>query len=50
MAPYLEGEGLVVVRVTKVSVVEEPHVPHIEDLVVGAVEELLEVLCGLEQV
>ena len=47
---YLEGEWLVVVGVTEVSIVEEPNVSDIDDLVVWASEELSEVLAGLEQV
>ena len=39
-----------VVRVTKVTVVKEPHIAHIENLVVGASEELSEVLAGLEEI
>ena len=47
---YLKGEGVVMVRVTEVPVVEQPHVPHFPDLVVLSVEELVEVLAGLHQV
>ena len=39
-----------VIRVSKVSVVEEPDVADIEDLVVGASEEFSEVLTWLEEV
>ena len=38
------------VGVAEVSVVEEPHVSHIEHLVVRASEELGEVLAGLEKI
>jgi hypothetical protein len=40
----------VVVRVTKVSVVKEPDVADVEDLVVWAGEELSKVLGGLEEI
>jgi hypothetical protein len=40
----------VVIRVSKVSVVEEPDVADIEDFVVGASEEFSEVLTWLEEV
>ena len=39
-----------VIGVAEVSVVEEPHVTDVEDLVVRASEELSEVLTGLEQI
>lgn len=39
-----------VVRVTKVSVVKEPDVADVEDLVVWAGEELSKVLGGLEEI
>jgi hypothetical protein len=38
------------IGISKVSVVEEPHVSVVHDLVVLTSEELCEVLCGLEQV
>ena len=47
---YLEGEAVVVVRVSEVAVVDEPHVSVVEDLVVLAGEELLEVLRWLKQI
>jgi len=40
----------VVVRITEVTVIQQPDVADIEDLVVGAIEELLEVLCGLQEI
>jgi hypothetical protein len=40
----------VVIRVSEVPVVQQPDVPHVEDLIVGASEELLEVLSRLEEV
>jgi hypothetical protein len=40
----------VVVGVAKVAVIEEPDVADIEDLVIGASEELCEVLAGLEKI
>jgi hypothetical protein len=39
----------VIIGVTEVSVVEEPDVSHIEDLIVGASEELVEVHWGLKE-
>ena len=39
-----------VVRVTKVAVVQEPHVADIEDFVVWAIEEAIEILCRLQKV
>ena len=39
-----------VIRVSEVSVVEEPDVADIEDLVVWASEEFSEVLTGLEEI
>ena len=39
-----------VVRVSEVAVVEKPNVADVEDLVVGAIEELGEVLARLEEV
>ena len=47
---YLEPEALVMIGVTKVSVVEEPDIADVEDFVVGACEELSEVLGGLEEI
>ena len=47
---YLEAEALVMIGVTEVSVVEEPDVADVEDFVVGACEELSEVLGGLEEI
>lgn len=38
------------VGVSEVSVVEEPHVSDVEHLVVGASEELGEVLAGLQKI
>ncbi len=38
------------VGVTEVAIVDEPDVSHVEDLVVGAEEELLEVLRWLQQI
>jgi hypothetical protein len=40
----------VVIRVSEVSVVEEPDIADVEDLVVGAIKERLEVLCGLQEI
>jgi hypothetical protein len=40
----------VVVRVTKVSVVEKPHIADIKNLVVWAIEEALEVLDWLQEI
>jgi hypothetical protein len=39
-----------VVRVTEITVVEEPHVTDIEDFVVRAIEEAVEVLRWLEEI
>ncbi len=39
-----------VVGVTKVTVVEKPHITNIEDLVVWAIEEALEVLDWLQEI
>lgn len=47
---YLKGERVVVVRITEVTVIQEPDIADIEDLVVGAIEERLEVLCGLQEI
>jgi hypothetical protein len=47
---YLKSERLMMIRVSHVSVVEEPDVPDVEDLVVRASEELLEVFSRLKQV
>lgn len=47
---YLHSEARVVVRVSHVSDVQEPHVPHVEDLGVLLGEEGLKVLSGLDQV
>ena len=38
------------IRVSEVTVVKKPHISHIEDLVVGAIEEMREVLTWLKQV
>lgn len=38
------------IRVSEVTIVQEPDISHIEDLVVGAIEEMSEVLAWLEQV
>ena len=38
------------VGVTEVTVIEEPDIANVEDLVVGASEELGKVLAGLEQI
>lgn len=38
------------VGVTKVTVVEKPHITNIEDLVVWAIEEALEVLDWLQEI
>ena len=38
------------IRVSEVSVVEEPHVTNISDLVVLPLEELLEVLCWFQEI
>lgn len=46
----IEGEGVVMVGVSEVSVVQEPDVPVVSDLVVFTGEELGKVLCRLEQV
>jgi len=40
----------VVVGVSEVAVVQEPDVADVEDLVVRAIEELMEVLGGLQQI
>lgn len=47
---YLKREGLVVIRITEVTIIQEPDVANIEDLVVGAIEERLKVLCGLQEI
>jgi hypothetical protein len=47
---YLEAEALVMIGVTEVSVVEQPDIAHVEHFVVGACEELSEVLGGLEEI
>jgi hypothetical protein len=47
---YLKSEGVVVIRVSKVSIVEEPHVSDISDLVVFSAEELGKVLCWFEDI
>ena len=47
---YLEAEALVMIGVTEVSVVEQPDIAHVEHFVVGAGEELSEVLGGLEEI
>ena len=47
---YLKGERVVVIRITEVTVIQEPDVADIEDLVVGAIKERLEVLCGLQEI
>ena len=39
-----------VVRITEVTVIQEPYIADIEDLVVGAIEERLEVLYGLQEI
>ena len=38
------------IRVTEVSVVDKPHVSHVEDLVVRAEEERLEILGWLQKI
>lgn len=38
------------VGVSEVSIVEEPDIADVEDLIVGAVEEFSEVLAGLEEI
>jgi hypothetical protein len=45
---YLKSEGVMVVGVSKVSVVQEPDIADIEDLVIWASEEMMEVLGGLQ--
>jgi hypothetical protein len=40
----------VVIRITEVAVIQQPDVADIEDLVVGAIKERLEVLCGLQEI
>ena len=47
---YLKREWLVVIRITEVTIIQEPDVANIEDLVVGAIEERLKVLCGLQEI
>ena len=38
------------VRVTEVTVVEEPHVADVENFVVRTIEETIEILCWLQEV
>jgi hypothetical protein len=38
------------VGVTEISIVEEPDIADVEDLIVGAVEEFSEVLAGFEEI
>ena len=38
------------IRVTEVTVVEEPHIAYIEYFVVRAIEETIEILCRLQEV
>ena len=38
------------VGVSEISIVEEPDIADVEDLIVGAVEELSEVLAGFEEI
>ena len=45
---YLKGERVVVIRITEVTVIKKPDVADIEDFVVWAIKERLEVLCGLQ--
>lgn len=40
---------LVVIRVTLVSVIEQPDISHISDFIVSSCEEGLEVFCGFDQ-
>ena len=47
---YLKAEALVMIGVTEVSVVEQPDIADVEHLVVGAGEELSEVLGWLEEI
>jgi len=39
-----------VIRISEVSVVEQPHVSHVENFVIRAGEELVEVLAWLKQI
>ena len=47
---YFQSEGVVVIRVAHISVVQKPHVSVVLDFVVLSVEKLLEILTGLDQV
>ena len=47
---YFKSEGVVVVGVSEVTVVQEPDVADVEDLIIGASEELVEVLGGLQEI
>ena len=38
------------IRVSEVSIVEEPDVTDVEDFIIGASEEFSEVLAGLEKI
>ena len=39
-----------VIGIAKVAVIEEPDVADVEDFVIGASEELCEILTGLEEI
>ena len=47
---YLKAEGIVMVWVTKISVVEEPDIADVEDLVVWAIKELGKILGWLKEI
>lgn len=44
---YVQIKAIMVIRKTSVSVIEQPHVSDISDLVVSSVEEMLKVFSSL---